>query len=285
MSSEAADRLRLAVAAARHGGGPARVAARARRHGARTFDEIFQDLTSEQTAMVIEEAELLVDAGVDALLLGQDGYPVSLAQMRAAPPALFVSGPRHLLGASGLGLCGSRRASARGLRAARTCAEVGSNRGFNIVSGYARGIDMAGHTAALTHGGHTVIVLAEGIRHFRTRRGEFADAWDPQRAVVVSQFSPTQPWSAGAAMARNAVISGLSRAVVVVEAGATGGTLAAGLHALERGQPVMVLQLFDTPAGNELLIQRGATPVHSRAELESYLDNLPMNAGTQLTLI
>jgi DNA processing protein len=103
--------------------------------------------------------------------------------------------------------------------------------------------------------------------------------------VVVSQFSPGQPWNAGAAMARNAVISGLSRALVVVEAGDTGGTLAAGLHALERGQPVIVLQLDDTPAGNRILLDKGAIPVRSRQELASRLADLPTAGSTQMSLI
>jgi DNA processing protein len=285
MSSEAPDRLRLAVAASRHGGGPTRLATKVRREGSGVFDEILSNLTSDQAGGVIEEAELLIEAGVSAVLLGQDGYPDCLAQTRAAPPVLFLRGPLHLLCQPSLGVCGSRHASEEGLRAARACAEAGATHGFNVVSGYARGVDMASHTAALTHGGNTVIVLAEGIQHFRVRRGEFADAWDPTRAVVVSQFASTQPWNAGSAMARNVVIAELSKALVVVEAGATGGTLAAGLHALDRGQPVVVLQLSDAPAGNQLLEQKGAIRIHSREELERYLSDLPATTGIQPTLI
>jgi DNA processing protein len=86
-------------------------------------------------------------------------------------------------------------------------------------------------------------------------------------------------------MTRNAVISGLSRALVVVEAGETGGTLAAGLHALDRGQPVLVLQLFGAPVGNQILLDKGATPIRSREELESRLTDLPTNGSAQLSLI
>lgn len=64
--------------------------------------------------------------------------------------------------------------------------------------------------------------LPEGISHFRVKRGPIGDAWDPTRALVVSQFSPGRPWSAGTAMARNSVIIGLSLGLIVVEADAKG---------------------------------------------------------------
>jgi DNA processing protein len=282
---DAFTRLRYAVASARHGGGATKLAARVRRDGPDAYEQAFETLTGPQLEQVDQGAEHLAEQGVDALLLTDDGYPSLLLASHKAPPVLFVKGPPELLIRSGIGTCGSRHASDESLRAARACSEVVAARGFNLVSGYARGVDMVTHVGALVGGGTTTLVLAEGIEHFRVRRGEFADSWDPSRCVVVSQFSPTQPWSAGAAMTRNAVISGLSKALVVVEAGETGGTLAAGLHALERRQPVLVLQLHGAPAGNQILIDKGATPVHSRDELDRHLADLPSNGNAQLSLI
>lgn len=278
-------RLRFAVAATRHSGGSGRLAAKVRRNGLDSFDEVVRGLSRVEADSVEECAERLGDQDLTAVLLGDAGYPVLLAASRAAPPVLFVRGPQELLHLPGVGTCGSRHATEESLRAARAGSEVVAACGFNLVSGYARGVDMVTHTGALAQGGTTTIVLAEGIERFRIRRGEFADLWDPSRVVVVSQFSPTQPWSAGAAMARNAVISGLSRALVVAQAGETGGTLAAGLHALDRGQPVMVLQLDGAPAGNQILLNKGAVPVRGRQELESFLTNLPTNGSTQLSLL
>lgn len=282
---DAPARLQLAIAATRYGGGASRLTTRVRRDGPMAYEQVFDGLTSVQVEQVEATAERLTDQEVVAVLLPDDGYPQLLATSRNAPPALFIKGPRQVLSQPGVGTCGSRRATEESLRAARACSEVVSSRGFNLVSGYARGVDMVTHTGALASGGTTTIVLAEGIERFRIRRGEFAEGWDPSRCAVVSQFSPTLPWSAGAAMARNAVISGLSRALLVVEAGETGGTLAAGLHALERGQPVLVLQLDSAPAGNQMLVNKGATPVRSREELDRLLADLPSNGNTQLTLI
>jgi DNA processing protein len=278
-------RLRFATAATRHGGGAIKLTAKVRRDGVDEFETILRALTGEQLDAVDETVDRLHGQGISALLVTDDGYPPLLAANRTAPAALFVRGPESLLHRPGIGACGSRNATDESLQAARACGEVVAAHGFSLVSGYARGVDMATHIGALAQGGTTTIVLAEGIEHFRIRRGEFADRWDLSRCVVVSQFSPTQPWSAGNAMTRNAVISGLSRALVVVEAGETGGTLAAGLHALDRGQPVLVLQLSGVRDGNQILLDKGATPVRSRRELELRLADLPANGSAQLSLI
>jgi len=125
-------------------------------------------------------------------------------------------------------------------------------------------VDIQSHASALAAGGRTILVLPEGIMRFRVRRGEFDEVWDPSRAAVVSQFSPFQSWRAGAAMTRNGVISGLSAALIVVEASERGGTLAAGLHGLDRGQKVIVLAANGGTRGNEILLSRGAVGARNR---------------------
>lgn len=282
---DAATRLRFAVAGTRFGGGATKLAATVKSEGLDAYEQLLRTLTRDQLNHVDETVGRLAEQGVDALLLTEDGYPPLLAASRKAPSVLFVKGPHEILVRPGVGTCGSRHAGDESLRAALACSEVVAAHGFNLVSGYARGVDTVTHVGALAQGGTTTIVLAEGIERFRIRRGDFAEHWDPSRCVVVSQFSPTQPWSAGAAMTRNAVISGLSKALIVVEAGETGGTLAAGLHAIERGQPVLVLQSDDTSAGNQILLDKGATPVRSRDDLNRRLTDLPSNGNTQLSLL
>jgi DNA processing protein len=226
-----------------------------------------------------------MDSGVDAVLLGQAGYPARLASSPEAPATLFIKGPHKLLEQRAIGMCGSRHASSEGLRAAHACADAVARRGYSVVSGYAKGVDLVAHSAALASGGTTVIVLAEGINRFRIRRGEFEALWDSERAVVVSQFPPDQKWFASGAMTRNTVISGLSEALVVVEAGEKGGTVAAGEYALRRGQTVLTLELFDAPPGNQLLMANGAKVIRSRQHLEAALDYLDADGTKQLTLM
>jgi DNA processing protein len=142
------------------------------------------------------------------------------------------------------------------------------------ISGHARGVDTATHVAALEAGGRTVMVLPEGIDHFRIRREGVREVWDGGRALVVSPFAPAQPWAVRGAMARNAVIIDLSSALVVVEAGEKGGTLAAGRRALARGCRVLVLEFAASTAGNKALLAEGAVSVTTPDELEELLHDL-----------
>ena len=118
-----------------------------------------------------------------------------------------------------------------------------------------------------------ITVLPEGISHFRLRTGSADSESSEEQVLVVSQFPPGQPWTIGGAMTRNALIAGMATALVVIEAGVRGGTLAAGETALKLGRPVIALEFgIGTPAGNATLIQKGAksakTPRELRARLE-----------------
>jgi DNA processing protein len=285
MGTDALVQLQYAIAATRFGGGQKTMAKRARGAGIHAFAGVINALQYEARQSVEDQAQELLDSGVEAILLGQPGYPDRLTSSPQAPAALFIKGPRQLLEQHGIGMCGSRNASSEGLRAAHASADAVARRGYSVVSGYAKGVDLVAHSAALASGGATVIVLAEGINHFRIRRGEFTKLWDPERALVVSQFAPDQKWFASGAMARNTVISGLSQALVVVEAGETGGTLAAGDYALQSGQTVMALQLFDAAVGNQMLIAHGAKVIRSRHHLERALDYLNGHGPKQLTFM
>lgn len=268
--------LRLAITATRHSGGPRTLVKQLRSGGTDVLDNVYERLPAAARTNVDVEADSLAVAGVTALILGRAGYPPFLASMLQAPPALFIIGDRSLLLSRCVGMCGSRGASVQGLRAARTCGDEVARAGLTVVSGYARGVDAETHRSALMTCGRTVAVLPEGIAYFRRHASRNLHESEPDQLTAVSQFSPTQPWSVGTAMARNTSIVGLSLGLVVVEAGEKGGTLNAGQQALSARRPVLALQFEDeTPAGNQLLIDRGATPVHSRAELTRCLKALP----------
>jgi DNA processing protein len=204
-----------------------------------------------------------------------DSYPAILASLRQAPPVLFYQGNSDLLGMTSIGICGSRDASSQGMSAAAACGEEIAKRGLVVVSGYARGVDTEAHTAALGADGCTVLVLAEGIGRFKVKRWLAAKPHDASRVTVVSQFPPSQTWSAGGAMMRNDVIIGLSLGLLVVEARETGGTITAGMRALDEGRPVLALEFRqDMPLGNKVLLDHGAIPVRSRSQLRDRLQQL-----------
>lgn len=265
-------KLEIALAVTRHGS-PSKINTQLHRRGLGALDEHMGHLDSASRQQVRAVAEDLLAHDVTAVLRETSEYPRLLDQVPNAPPALFCSGQLCLLSAPSMGICGSRKTSNAGLRAATSCGGVAASQGLVSVSGYARGVDMAAHVSALQAGGTTIIVLPEGINHFTVKR-EIASVWDPSRALVVSQFSPAQTWNTGGAMARNSVIVGLSLALVVVEAGERGGTLAAGRRALDLGRRVIALQFSDMSPGNATLVDSGAIAVSDPAELSSFLHEL-----------
>lgn len=186
-------------------------------------------------------------------------YPPGMSRGGKAP-VLSTLGNLALLDVPGLGFCGSRKASEKGIDVATDCAEQAVKAGFVVISGNAAGVDLAAHHTALAQGGATILVLAEGINSFRIRR-ELKPVWDWDRVLVISQFPAAAVWQAYRAMERNDVIIALSRAMIVVEAGDTGGTLAAGLRTLQVGKPLFVADYENIDAvapGNAQLLAKGA---------------------------
>ncbi len=176
-----------------------------------------------------------------------------------APKHLDVVGNTDLLNMAGLGFCGSRKSSPKGLETAQDCADQAANN-VAVVSGNAAGVDFEAHYNCLKAGGKTILVLPEGINHFRIIK-TLQSVWDWERVLVVSQFEPNEPWKAFRAMTRNQLIIALSRAMIVIEAGEKGGTLNAGKETLKSGLPLYVAQYQDMSVdarGNQMLLDMGA---------------------------
>lgn len=262
------DRLRDVLTAIAVGRTPARIRDLIGNEDAAPLRDLYGALSIVEREAIDREASDLDSRGIQVMSYTDADYPGGLLQRgRPVAPVLFYLGRRELFHERGVGMCGSRNVTALGLKAATACGDEVSFHRMTVVSGYAAGVDTATHLAALKRGGATVIVLAEGINHFRVKR-DFQDAFDYDKVLVVSQFPPDQPWAAHAAMSRNKVIFGLGSALVVVEAGPRGGTLAAGEGALAIGKPVFVLNFGgDTPEGNALLLANGGEPIGSREEL------------------
>lgn len=176
---------------------------------------------------------------------------------------IYCCGNENLLYSCGIGFCGSRKVSAKGLTVAVDCASQCARDGFNVVSGYASGVDINVHRAALASGGTTTIVLPIGIDLFRIK-SELIDVWDWNRVLVVSQFEPDARWKVYRAMARNHIIIALSKAMIVIEAGIKGGTMAAGLTTLKKNKPLYVIEYSnnDNALGNKELLRKGGIPIY-----------------------
>jgi DNA protecting protein DprA len=192
-------------------------------------------------------------------------YPQQLKNHSAPPALLYVKGDIQLLSVSGIAFHGSRDVSEQGIENAKQLAKQAIKRGFQVVSGHARGVDISAHVSALENGGLTTLVIPEGALQF-SMRSELKGLYqkNPQSAIILSEFPPAMPWSATNAMARNKTIIALSKYACIIEASNSGGTWEAGNQALSMGTPLYVVSYKTPPAkatGNMLLIQKGGIPI------------------------
>jgi DNA processing protein len=204
---------------------------------------------------------MLLTPDIKKLVVGEETYPTNLIEVlgKRAPATLYCQGNLSLLDLPGVGFCGSRKATEKGLATAGDCSAQAAKHGVVVVSGNAGGVDICAHHEALHSGGKTIIVLPEGIEHFRVKKA-LSDVWDWERVLVVSQFEPKVPWRVYNAMARNKIILGLSKAMIVIEAGEKGGTLDAGRSTLDANLPLFVVQyeqVVPEAAGNQILLSLG----------------------------
>jgi len=242
-------------------------------HLQEVLDEKSVELVSEAAEKLDEasaEWDELRDKGVQLFPFTDSRYPKRLLSVRNSPPILYAWGNTALLNTTGIGICGSRNPSVDGLRHARRFGRFAAQLHLTLISGYAGGTDTEAHLGALEGKGSTIMVLANGIANFRMKTA-FKDFNNlSERVLLLSQFGPTQRWIVGTAMERNKVICGIADGLVIVEAGASGGTLNTGRECLHQGKPLWVIQYQrpkETAAGNEILIQEGAIPLHTEKDL------------------
>lgn len=279
------DRLALALSAHAAIGGPSHILAALRIGGLDELARCADSLHAETRERIAREAVELEEGGVDVLFVGEARFPARVAALPNPPPILYYRGNVALLEEPSISMCGSRDASPEGLDAAAIAGRTVAASGLTIVSGHARGVDVETHVAAIAAGGSTIIVLAEGIARFRLKRA-LADAGiPPESLLVLSQFPPRQGWTVGGAMTRNALIAALGLALVVIEAGETGGTLDAGLKGLDLNRPVLALGFRSGHrAGNEILQSKGAWLIPSTGALRDAIAMIRRSAGDQMRL-
>lgn len=218
--------------------------------------------------IAIQLVETLEHRHVRPVLRGSSSYPARLQSILGdkAPPVLFLAGSLELIHRRGVGFCGARDASEEALRCTEQVALALAKHNLLVVSGHAAGVDETAHAAVLRTGGQTALVLPEGVLNFRPRPA-IAEWLTEDNGVVISEFAPKVPWSVANAMQRNRTICGLVHALIVIEAGTSGGTWEAGQTALGLGIPLFVLD-YPNPSpsgqGNPLLLKKGGRPLPCR---------------------
>lgn len=189
------------------------------------------------------------------LFLGDGDYPAALARIPDPPDVLFCRG-RLFPDGHAAAVVGARSATRYGLAHARRIARELAAAGVTVVSGLARGVDAAAHEGALDAGGHTVAVLGSGLGQlYPPENRDLARRILESGGSIVSELAPdTQPLPYHFPV-RNRIISGLSGAVILIEARQKSGTHSTVNHALNQGREVFALPgSLDAP-GSELPLQ------------------------------
>lgn len=223
--------------------------------------------------------------GIAVLTWDDEEYPSLLAQLRPidqAPPLIYLRGSLAQTDEWAIAVVGTRSATAYGRQVAyRVSGELALN-GLTIVSGLALGIDAEAHLAALENRQRTIAVLPCGLDTIYPPEHRNLVARIIQQGAVISPFPlGTKPLRTNF-NARNRVLSGLARAVAVVEASDKSGALITAGYALDQGRPVFAVPgniTARSSAGTNRLIQDGAHPVLSAQDiLEGLaLDHLPQH--------
>jgi DNA processing protein len=219
-----------------------------------------------------DEIAAAIAIGVSFIALGEPDYPTPLRAIDAAPPLIAVRGQGRALREPGVAIVGSRNASAAGLAFTDRLARGLGRAGFIIVSGLARGIDLAAHRASLETG--TIAVLAGG--HAKPYPAEHAPLLEEiaERGAVVSEMPLNWEPRGRDFPRRNRIVSGLTLGTVVVEAARRSGSLITARFAGEQGREVFAVPgspLDPRSEGTNDLIREGATLCTRVADVESVL--------------
>ena len=228
--------------------------------------------TLEQVEREMEYAEQM---GVRLICAVEPDYPKYLKALDPPPPIISVLGDISHLHRPCIAIVGSRNASALGQKFAGQIAGELSEAGHVIVSGLARGIDRAAHYGALERG--TAAVLGGGIDHIYPRENTELYEEIRTKGVIVSESPLGYRASAKDFPRRNRIISGLSRAVVVIEAAERSGTLITARYALEQNREVMAAPgspLDPRTKGCNRLIRQGAHLIESSDDILDILNGL-----------
>jgi len=197
-------------------------------------------------------------------------YPVALTTIADPPPVLWAHGSTTAFDAPAVAIVGARAASEYGLSVAERLAADLAARGLAIISGLARGVDSAAHRGALSAGGVTIGIMGSGVDVVYPREHAALARDLQQRGAVVSELVPGTPPLPQFFPMRNRIISGLSRAVVVIEAGEKSGSLITARCALEQGRDVLAVPgnvLSGRNRGAHALLRDGAKIVESADDI------------------
>src|SRR5512140_792640 len=210
---------------------------------------------------LVKVMERLAQLKITLLTWEDAGYPRRLKEVDQSPPVLYLRGELTDADSWAVAVVGTRRNTLYGRQIAEELGAFLAVNGITLVSGLARGVDAIAHEAALKAGGRTVAVLGCGVdRIYPPENQKLAERIFSSGAVL-SDYAPGTPPDAVNFPPRNRIISGLSLATVVIEAGETSGALITAEFAAEQGREVFAVPgsiVAPQSKGTNKLIQKGA---------------------------
>lgn len=208
--------------------------------------------------------------------IDDEKYPFNLKNIFDPPPVLYVKGNILDDDINSLAIVGSRKASEYGLKTAFQFGKEIARSGFTVVSGMALGIDSAAHKGALKAGGRTIAVFGCGLNNIYPKSGMNLAREIAENGAIVSEYPLGYEALPQNFPARNRIISGMSKGVLIVEANKKSGSLITADFALEQGRDVFAIPgNINSPnsMGTNELIKNGAKPVVSISDIiEEYYE-------------
>jgi DNA processing protein len=213
--------------------------------------------------------------GIKILTWKDEVYPQRLKEIEQPPPVLYVRGDYLLDDLFAVAIVGTRRVTPYGRQITEELSSYLASNGITVISGLARGVDAIAHQTALKAGGRTIGVLGSGVdKIYPPEHRQLAEKM-MEHGAIISDYAPGTPPDASNFPPRNRIISGLSLAVVVIEAGETSGALITAEFAAEQGREVFAVPgsiLAPQSKGTNKLIQEGALPLLSVNDLMQALN-------------
>ena len=241
-----------------------------------------QGYAPAEEGAVRKEIAAAKKAGAKLLTLGAPGYPARLAEVSDAPPILWAQGATALAAKRCVAVVGTRNASSLALRMTRLLCRELSEAGVVVVSGLARGVDTVAHTAALEGG--TVAVHAGGLDRVYPEENAKLGAEIAAKGLSLSERPFGYAPQGRDFPRRNRIVSGLSLAVIVVEAAARSGSMITASDAADQGREVMAVPghpLDGRASGCNALLRDGAMLVRGARDVLDALDALTQPDGAK----
>ncbi|HEY5669628.1 MAG TPA: DNA-processing protein DprA [Anaerolineales bacterium] len=213
--------------------------------------------------------------GIQVLTWEDEAYPRRLKEIDQPPPVLYLRDNLQPEDEWAVAIVGTRGITAYGRQVTAEIASVLARRGVTVISGLARGIDAEAHKAALNAGGRTLAVLGSGVDQiYPPEHRQLADQIIASGALM-SDYAPGTPPDGVNFPPRNRIISGLSMAVIVIEAGERSGALITAEFAADQGREVFAVPgNINAPksVGCNRLIHQGARPLLTPEDVLESLD-------------